>query len=296
MRYADIRPPTHTTFEDLCKGIVEEYILNKRKSLERMEGLIKNLSRFFLGKLAHEITTALCRKYQKKRMDEGMSNGTINRELSALRRAFTLAYRETPPLVSQVPYIPTLKENNVRTGFFEYEEFLAHQEHLPKYAQIWCALAFHSGMRAGEVSSLQWTQMNLDLGFAWLKPIDTKTSQPRLFYFTEELLETLIEWRAHTKAKYPFCPWVCHRNGRQLKTCRYSFKKASAKIGMPGMIPNDFRRSAVRDYDRAGTPRSVAKQISGHKTDSVYNRYNIVSEKDLQHAAYLKQQYHKKSA
>jgi integrase len=54
---------------------------------------------------------------------------------------------------------------------------------------------------------------------------------------------------------------------------------------VPGRLLHDFRRTAVRNLERAGDARAVAMKITGHKTESVYRRYAIVSDADLQETA-----------
>jgi integrase len=130
--------------------------------------------------------------------------------------------------------------------------------------------------------SLRWTQVDLAAGTVSLPPGTTKNSKARLVVFESfpELKEMFDAQR-----KLPFVtPFVFHRNGKQIKSFGKRWKAACRKAGCLGRTLHDFRRTAARELDRAGVPRVVAKQITGHLTDSMYDRYNIVSEKDLREA------------
>jgi hypothetical protein len=76
-------------------------------------------------------------------------------------------------------------------------------------------------------------------------------------------------------------PHLFHHKGEPIGDFRKAFDAACAAAGLQGILPHDLRRSAVRNFIRAGVKESVAMRLSGHRTRSVFDRYNIVSEDDL---------------
>jgi integrase len=81
-------------------------------------------------------------------------------------------------------------------------------------------------------------------------------------------------------------PWVFHhRDGRPIAEFKRSRKTACKKAGVPGRTLHDFRRTATRNMVRAGIPERVAMMLTGHKTRSIIERYNITFGTDLTEAA-----------
>jgi integrase len=76
-----------------------------------------------------------------------------------------------------------------------------------------------------------------------------------------------------------------HPDGRRIKDFRGSWANACKDAGVPGRLVHDFRRTAVRNLERAGVPRSAAMRMTGHKTEAVYRRYAITDSAMLQEAA-----------
>jgi integrase len=129
--------------------------------------------------------------------------------------------------------------------------------------------------------------VDFQAGVVRLEPGTTKNDEGRTFPFrTYPALAALLKSQrdyttAVERARATIVPWVFHWNGRPIRDFHTTWKEACDDAKLPDRIFHDLRRTAVRNLERAGVPRSVAMKLTGHKTEAVYRRYAIVCEADL---------------
>jgi integrase len=258
--------------------------VNARKSRGRRRG--QRLIAYF-GEDARlvDLTSDRVDQYIQARRAEGAKNATINREVGALRRAWRLAKRAGK--AGDVPYLARLEEDNARHGFFEREEFERVAGALPVALQPFVTFMYNTGWRSAEVKTLTWPQVDFVARTVRLEPGTTKNKEGRVFPFADESEVELLLQTQKTRTEGverrtgQAIPWVFHRDGKPIKSFRRAWLSACQAAGLVGKIPHDFRRTAVRNLERAGVSRSVAMKLVGHKTEAIYRRYAIVAERDL---------------
>ena len=277
-----------TRFEDLARMLVEDYRANGRRSLERIEGALKHLRGFFGDHFAVDITSDRITSYIKLRQDEGAAAATINRELAALRRAFRLAARAGK--VALRPEVSMLRENNRRKGFFEPNQYDALVQYMPDYLKPVIRTAYITGWRIrSEILTRQKHHVDLNAGWIRLEPGEGKSGEGRNFPLIPELRDVLAQQLERTeeleRATNQIIPWLFHKEGAPIGSFRKAWATACKRAGLAGKIPHDFRRTAVRNLERAGVPRSAAMAMVGHQTESIYRRYAIADEAMLKEGA-----------
>ncbi len=276
----------------IVKELIDDYRLNKRKSIPQLLRSLWELARRFTGFRLARITTDQIKDYKIARAKEGMANATINRELAALRRIFRLALSSTPPKVTAVPKIEMLEENNVRRGFFEHNEYLAVRNQLQEYLKPVVECGYVYGGRKEEILSIEWPMV--DMIFGKINLGEGKNGDPRTWYLTPVLYKALLEYKMRRDKEYPHQMKVFVRtNGQAIKDFREGWEAACRRAGFEGRLFHDLRRTAVRNMELAGISRKVAMLISGHKTEDVYKRYRIVNESDLSAAAASMETYYR---
>jgi len=267
------------TFEDLASALTTDYQVNKRRSLRSAQLSISHLRKFFGLKRAIDITADRVKAYARSRLKEGAANASINRELAALKRMLTLAVQDGR--LATMPYIPTLDEDNTRQGFIDHGAFGALRDNLPEYLRDPVSYLYMSGLRLGEMKALEWRDVDLLGKSLRLRPEVSKNKEGRVLPLSGELLEILE--RVHARRRLD-CPYVFQRNGERIGDFRKAWSNACKAAGLSQLLVHDLRRTAVRNMVRAGIPDRVAMALSGHKTRSIFDRYNIVSETDLEQA------------
>ena len=299
-----------TSFEDLTVMLTNDYKANGRKSLARVEDAINHLREFFGRWRAIEITGDRVTEYVMHRQEKKAAASTINNELAALGRMFTLAMRAGKAATK--PYIAKLALNNARKGFLEPEQFESILTFIPDDLKPVIKTAYVTGWRIhSEILTRQKQHLDLKAGWLRLDPGETKNGEGRMFPLLPSLREILERQLARTDALQKttgrIIPWLFHRDGKQIKHFRRSWVTACVKAGLgkritdkngrvvkvvADRIPHDFRRTAVRNLERAHVPRSAAMKMVGHKTQAIYSRYAIADEGMLKDAGVKLQQLH----
>ena len=282
--------PGRLTFHAAIRDVLDDYRMNRKRSLVDVARHVRlHLKPFFARHRMAAITTADVRRYVARRQREGAKNATINRELSVLKRAFTLAI--AAGTLPSRPHIALLREDNVRRGFFEADEFQSVRRRLPPDLADFVSFLHITGWRwRSEAARLRWTNVAFDAGEVRLDPGTTKTGEGRVFPFTADLRALLERRRAVTHERERelgrIVPHVFTRaNGERLGTFNKAWATACRTAGVPGRVLHDFRRTAVRNLVRAGVPERVAMQMVGWKSRQMLDRYHIVSPADLIEAA-----------
>ena len=283
---SDLHDVRRVTFAHLVDLIERDYVTKRRSSLPRLKTSLAHLRSYFRSFRAVDITRRHLVRYVEMRQREGAADASIGQELAALKRAFNLAIRGRE-LTQKPDFGDLVTVENARQGFFEADDLTAVLRELPEYLRPVIEFAHLTGWRKGEVLNLTWAQVDFGAGIVRLEPGTTKNKEGRVFPFDvlPPLADLLQRQRAVTtaleKKRGAIIRWVFHRNGNRILYPYTAWRRACDRAGCPGKIMHDLRRTAVRNLERAGVPRSVAMKLTGHKTEAVYRRYAIVAEGDL---------------
>jgi integrase len=279
------------TIHDLAEALKADFELRGKASPQNLS-VLKRADADFGTFRAVDLTAESIDKYIEERLADGDQPATINRTTQLLGQCYALAIRREH--LSRPPFIRHLSEaGNARQGFFSETELAAVISHLPDNLRDFVRFAAATGMRKGECCSLTWSDIEGDV--LTLRGENAKNGESRSVPLVGELAEIIERRKAGRQVEENgtarMVDYIFHRDGQPVGEFRKSWKAACKKAGVSGRLFHDLRRSAVRNMTQAGVPQAVAMKVSGHKTPSMFQRYNIVATDDLRTALERTEQY-----
>jgi integrase len=286
-------------FDDLIGLLMDYYREKKPASIykrytedggteEVFAGLDK-MRTFFKQMPVTEITAMKLQDYTKWRRKEGDADATIRRQLGRLRSAFHRAQELDLLTDSHIPTFSLPKDSDARTGFMDIEDFLKFRQQMPERLRLTVTFLYYTGCRSGAAAKITWQMVSKDCSEIEMAGKIMKSGKPH----TIPLVGPLAEIAAMLREKRKSFPKPTDRvldfyafRGTWNRTCnRLGLGKYDKKLRhYAGLKPHDFRRSAARNLIKAGVDRRTAMKITGHKTEHIFERYNIKTNDDVKDA------------
>jgi integrase len=221
-------------------------------------------------------------QYIAHRQQEGAENATINREIAIVRGMLRMGFYAKPQKVKSLPKFPQLDESqNVRKGFLDPQKYQTLADNASKIG-IWMRALFEIAYTWGwRKSELRLRVEQVDFNANVVRLDTSKNGKGREVTMTPTIHTLLSEC---ARGKKPSDLLFSRDNGTVVKSFRAAWKRICVASGVAGLTVHDLRRTAVRNMVRAGVPEHTAMAISGHKTRSVFDRYDIVDQRDIANA------------
>jgi integrase len=255
---------------ELEARISRDYVINGRRSAARVGYAFRWLRVGFPNGFPLSDAADASAEYAAVRMRDGAAAATAANELRLLQRALRLMGHQVRLTIPHT--------NNARQGFLERDQLERVCARLRPAVVAIVRFAYLTGWRKREVFGLKWADVDFGAGVLRLDADRSKNGRARSYPFAQHPgLSALLRARRTVACG----PYVFHHHGKPYRDIWHQFKRACAACGLQGMTVHDMRRSCVRNMERAGVPRRVAMALTGHRTESVYARYDIVNEGDL---------------
>ncbi len=277
------------TVGDLMARLQEDYEVQGRKSLTTARYHWQPILKAFGGIVASELNPDMIRQYTMARKREGKANGTINRELAGLHRAFELGRHSG--VVQSPPPISMLRETGIRQGTYTREEVERIVKVLPPHLGPVVWFAYHTGRRRGEILQITWSDVNLEDGWITIRAATTKTGSPDRIPIAGELRALLMICQQRALDAGANCSFVFQYRQKPLKTFSRTWKLALTKCGLKDKLFHDLRRTAATDLVESGVSEQASMAITGHKTRSIFQRYNIVKSNTIREGMQRLEEY-----
>lgn len=272
----DTANPERVTFNTLFDLLEGDYIRRRLETLADMKGRVAKHLRPWFGSLkVLDLRKRDVEQFIALSLKD-LEPASVNKLLAYTRRAMKLGADEDPPLVLRIPgWFKKLPGETIRTGTMTPVQYDCLVRAMPSHAALALAIGYHTGIRRGLILDLLWEWVDLDAGVIRIPPKETTTKKkPRIVPIYGDM-RSMLEM-ARSAARTPF---VVEYDSHRIYSLKRSWNTARKLCGCETALFHDLRRTAATNMDAAGISRERIKECVGWKTDAMFARYRIGSEK-----------------
>ena len=274
-KYRDISEAANTSLRTVLHRYIREKLQHKQDKKRERSKFNVILRHDIVKRMLAELRTSDFAKYRDQRLELGITNSTINRELSSMRVAIQTSIDEWDCWIPENPVKSSVKltenpalERRLETG--EYEKLMIACKRNTKWSSpsiFWCPainFAIETAMRLSEQMLLNWKHVDMEKRTAFLPAEITKTKRSRTVPLTDAALAVLKEVPRHIQGKvFPMSLNYHNRGWRAL--CK--------RAGITGLRWHDLRREATSRMFERGLSISEVQSITGHVTMQMLTTY-----------------------
>jgi len=278
---------SHILFSEFMK---EYFAFENKSSLNREKILYKYYLSVLDNKTLQEITMLDAEKIVNGMIKKGLAVRTAQYAAAVLRHALNKAVERGYLQVNPVSKIKVPRKDNRRIRFLTKDEAAKLLDELKKRSQKTYEMSFlslYTGMRFGEIASLTWQDIDFDNSIIYIK--DPKNRTGRVAYMIDGVKELLLNKKKNTNNTTLVFP---DQKGNKIEKISYSFERAVQKLGLNKDVtdPRDkvvfhtLRHTFASWLVQDGTPLYTVKELLGHKSIAMTERYSHLAENTMREA------------
>lgn len=269
------REPSRS-FEDVMVEYMQYAV--RLRSADTVKYFVRQLRTSFAGRAMENLRAADIADHKTRRMADGVSDSSINRELEVLSAAINhvrnkLEWNLPNPVQGRM-----LKEPEARVRWITKVEAgrmldAARASRSPYMADL-LTLALNTGMRREEMLGLEWRRVDLQGGLIHLEVHHTKSGKRRSVPMNKAVRAAMLS-RAGFRAEHcPASPWVfCRKHGGRIEDARKGFLASCAKAGIENFRFHDLRHTCAAWLVSLGVPLPEVRDLLGHSSVTMTERY-----------------------
>jgi integrase len=269
-KHPDVRAEKGTRFDVFAEKYVNLHSRPNNKSSRNNDELcIKRFNSAFGDRYLHQINTPMVEEYKASRA-KVVAPASVNRELAVLKAMFNKAICWGDAETNPVKPVRLFKENNQRVRYLEKEEIQKLLAHCSANLRAIVVVLLNTGMRKGELQSLQWKDIEFRNGIITVR--QSKSGKSRHIPMNSVVREALISVRKHPESGYIFCG----ADGQPFNF-RKSFETALRRCGIKDFRIHDLRHTFASHLVMSGVDLNTVRELLGHSSMAMTLRYTHLS-------------------